>query len=237
MSPQERLIVALDLPTRADADALADALDVDVKWFKIGLELYSSEGPGLVRDYTAAGRRVFVDLKLHDIPATVERATKRLAGLGASLLTIHAAGGRAMMEAAVAGASAGAAGQGGERLRILAVTVLTSLEQSDLAGVGIQAPISELVVKRAKLAAEAGCDGVVASPHEAAALRAALPEDFLIVTPGVRPAGAALGDQKRVMTPAMARRAGADMIVVGRPIRDAQSPNAAAKRILEDLEL
>ncbi len=233
MSPEERLIVALDVPTRAEADALADALDEDVRWFKIGLELYSSEGPELVRDYTAAGRRVFVDLKLHDIPATVGRATKRLAGLGAGLLTIHSAGGKAMMEAAVTAAAEGAGDSG--RLRILAVTVLTSLEQSDLAAVGIDASISDLVVQRARLAAEAGCDGVVASPHEAAVLRAALPEEFLIVTPGVRPAGAALGDQKRVMTPSKARLAGADMIVVGRPIRDAESPSASAQSIIKEL--
>ncbi len=235
MTPKKRLIVALDVPTRADADALADALSGDVSWFKIGLELYSSEGPGLVRDYTAAGRKIFVDLKLHDIPATVGRATQRLAGLGAGLLTIHSAGGKAMMEAAVEAAAQGAGGD--ERLRILAVTVLTSLEQSDLGDVGVDKKISDLVVQRAQLAAAAGCDGVVASPHEAAALRAVLPKDFLIVTPGVRPAGAALGDQKRVMTPAKAREAGADMIVVGRPVRDAASPSVAAKSILEELAL
>ncbi len=235
MDPQDRLIVALDVPTRGDADALAAKLDSEVRWFKIGLELYSSEGPELVRDYTRAGRRVFVDLKLHDIPATVGRATSRLAGLGAGLLTLHAAGGKAMMEAAVKAAAEGK-GQG-ERLRILAVTVLTSLEQDDLHAVGIDKPVRELVVQRALLAAEAGCDGVVASPHEAAALRGALPEDFLIVTPGVRPAGAALGDQKRVMTPAKARAAGADMIVVGRPVRDAENPLAAARAIAKELSI
>ncbi|MCP4449375.1 MAG: orotidine-5'-phosphate decarboxylase [Myxococcales bacterium] len=235
MAPQDRLIVALDVPTRADADALATSLDDEVRWFKIGLELYSSEGPELVRDFVRAGRRVFVDLKLHDIPATVGRATTRLAGLGAGLLSLHAAGGKAMMEAAVKAAAEGAGD--GERLKILAVTVLTSLEQSDLGDVGIHKPIRELVVQRAQLAATAGCDGVVASPHEAAALREALPEDFLIVTPGVRPEGADFGDQKRVMTPGQARAAGADMIVVGRPVRDAESPLAAAKAIAGELRV
>lgn len=233
MDPQDRLIVALDVPTRGEADALAGKLDNEVRWFKIGLELYSSEGPGLVRDYTSAGRSVFVDLKLHDIPATVGRATSRLAGLGAGLLTVHACGGRAMMEAAVKAAKEGA--ERGHRLRILAVTVLTSLEKDDLHSVGIDKPVRELVVQRALLAADAGCDGVVASPHEAAALREALPEDFLIVTPGVRPVGASHGDQKRVMTPAAAREAGADMIVVGRPVRDAKSPLVAAKSIVEEI--
>jgi orotidine-5'-phosphate decarboxylase len=232
MRAAERLIVALDVPDRSQADALAAQLQEVVHWYKIGLELYSSEGPGLVRDYVAAGRQVFVDLKLHDIPATVARATERLADLGAGLLTIHACGGRAMMSAAVEAARKGKSSQ---RLRILAVTALTSLDQDDLVAVGIAMPMRELVIQRAMLAADAGCDGVVASPHEAAALRAVLPEEFLIVTPGVRPEGAALGDQKRVMTPAQAREAGADMIVVGRPVRDAGDPLAAARAILTEL--
>jgi orotidine-5'-phosphate decarboxylase len=228
MTAAERLIVALDVPDRSQADALASKLQSEVRWYKIGLELYSSEGPGLVRDYVAAGRQVFVDLKLHDIPATVARATARLAGLGAGLLTIHSSGGKAMMSAAVESASESG-------LKILAVTALTSLDQDDLAAVGINMPMRELVIQRALLAADAGCDGVVASPHEASALRAVLPEDFLIVTPGVRPAGAEQGDQKRVMTPAQAREAGSDMIVVGRPIRDAADPLRAAQGIIAEL--
>jgi len=235
MTPEERLIVALDVPSRGDADALAGQLSSCVRWFKIGLELYSAEGPALVRDYTAAGRKVFVDLKLHDIPATVGRATARLAHLGAGLLTVHAAGGRAMMEAAVEAAAAGSAKD--TPLGILAVTALTSLSQEDLAEVGIDTPLPELVLRRAKLAAECGCAGVVASPHEAAALRAVLPKEFLVVTPGVRPAGTDVGDQKRVMTPREARGAGADMIVVGRPVRDATSPLQAATDIIEELRV
>ncbi len=232
MQAADRLIVALDLPERAQADALASALEPDVRWYKIGLELYSSEGPTLVRDYVQAGRSVFVDLKLHDIPATVARATSRLVGLGAGLLTIHASGGKAMMSAAAEAASKAASG---ERLKILAVTVLTSLDQDDLLAVGCEMPMRELVIKRALLAADAGCDGVVASPHEASALRDVLPKDFLIVTPGVRPKGAALGDQKRVMTPSEARAAGSDMVVVGRPIRDAPDPLVAARGIIAEL--
>ncbi len=232
MLDAERLIVALDLPERSQADELATSLETAVSWYKIGLELYSSEGPGLVRDYVKSGRRVFVDLKLHDIPATVARATARLAGLGAGLLTIHSSGGKAMMRAAV---EAAAEGQQQSRLKILAVTALTSLDQDDLVAVGISMPMRKLVVQRALLAVDAGCDGVVASPHEASAIRAVVPEDFLIVTPGVRPEGAAAGDQKRVMTPAQARAAGSDMIVVGRPIRDASHPLAAAQRIIAEL--
>lgn len=232
MQDAERLIVALDLPERSQADALAAKLHEAVRWYKVGLELYSSEGPTLVRDYVELGRRVFVDLKLHDIPATVARATARLAGLGAGLLTVHSSGGKAMMAAAV---EAAAKGQKQERLRILAVTALTSLDQDDLVAVGIAMPMRELVIQRALLAVDAGCDGVVASPHEATALRAVLPDDFLIVTPGVRPKGAALGDQKRVMTPAEARAAGSDMIVVGRPIRDAGNPLVAAQNIIAEL--
>jgi orotidine-5'-phosphate decarboxylase len=232
MLDAERLIVALDVPERSQADALANSLQTAVRWYKIGLELYSSEGPSLVRDYVEQGRQVFVDLKLHDIPATVSRATAKLAGLGAGLLTVHSSGGKSMMEAAVESA---ARGQSASRLKILAVTALTSLDQDDLVAVGIAMPMRELVIQRALLAVDAGCDGVVASPHEASALRAVLPEDFLIVTPGVRPEGAALGDQKRVMTPAQARAAGSDMIVVGRPIRDASNPLAAAESIIAEL--
>jgi orotidine-5'-phosphate decarboxylase len=167
-----------------------------------------------------------LDLKLHDIPETVARATARVAGLGAGLLTVHAGGGRAMLEAAVRAAGA---------MRVLAVTVLTSLDENDLAEIGAQGPVRELVVRRARLAIAAGCAGVVASPHEIAAVRAVAPPGFLIVTPGVRPTGAEAGDQKRVMTPREARAAGADLIVVGRPLRDASDPARAARAVVDDL--
>src|SRR3954470_11718707 len=225
--PGNRLIAAIDAPGRAEADQLIDQLGGVPSWIKLGLELFCAEGPAVVRDHVARGHRVMLDLKLHDIPETVARATARIAGLGAGLLTVHAGGGRAMLEAAVKAA--------GPSLRVLAVTVLTSLDDADLAAIGAQGPIGELVVKRAQLAIAAGCAGVVASPHEVAAIRAVAPPDFLIVTPGVRPAGAAVGDQKRVMTPRDARAAGADLVVVGRPLRDAADPAAAARSIVAEL--
>lgn len=230
--PGNRLIVALDVADRAGADALVARLDGASSWVKIGLELFIAEGPGIVRDYVARGLKVMLDLKLHDIPATVGSATARAAELGAGLLTIHTGGGREMMRAAVEAARAGGAA---ERTRILAVTVLTSMDERDLADVGAAGRVEDLVVRRAQLAMEAGCDGVVASPLEAAVLRKGAPRDFLIVTPGVRPAGGEVGDQKRVMTPAEARRAGADLVVVGRPVRGAADPAAAARAIAAEL--
>jgi len=206
--PGNRLIAALDAPSRSDADALVARLAGVPSWVKVGLELFCAEGPAIVADYVARGQRVMLDLKLHDIPETVARATARVATLGAGLLTVHAGGGQAMLEAAVRAAGA---------TRVLAVTVLTSLDDADLAQIG------------------AGCAGVVASPHEIAAIRAIAPSGFLIVTPGVRPAGAEAGDQKRVMTPRQAREAGADLVVVGRPLRDASDPAAAARAIVSEL--
>ena len=224
--PGNRLIAVLDVPNRRDADALVARLAGVPSWCKIGLELFCAEGPSIVSDYVAQGRRVMLDLKLHDIPETVSRATARVAALGAGLLTVHAGGGRAMLEAAVKAAGA---------TRILAVTVLTSLDDADLAQIGAQGPMAELVVRRARLAIEAGCAGIVASPHEIAAVRAIAPPGFLIVTPGVRPAGSAAGDQKRVMTPRQAREAGADLVVVGRPLRDSADPAAAARAVVAEL--
>ena len=222
-----RLIAALDTPTRADADVFVDKLAGVPSWVKIGLELFCAEGPSIVRDYAARGLSVMLDLKLHDIPETVARATARVASLGAGLLTVHAGGGRAMLEAAVKNAG---------EMRVLAVTVLTSMDDADLADIGAQGPVGELVKRRAELAARAGCPGIVASPHEVAAVRARVPESFLIVTPGVRPAGSATGDQKRVTTPAQARAAGADLVVVGRPLRDAPDPAAAARAVIAELQ-
>ncbi|HKA90578.1 MAG TPA: orotidine-5'-phosphate decarboxylase [Haliangiales bacterium] len=222
-----RLIVALDVEDAAAAEALLAKLAGVVTRVKVGLELYTAEGPELVRRLVGRGLDVMLDLKLHDIPETVARATSRAAELGVDLLTVHVAGGTKMMQAAV-GAAAG-------RTRILGVTVLTSLTSRDLAEVAIEPSVEEVVVRRATLAMEAGLDGVVASPLEAARIRAAAPEDFLIVTPGVRPAASTADDQARVATPAAARAAGADLVVVGRPIRDAADPRAAAEAILREL--
>ncbi|MBA2538827.1 MAG: orotidine-5'-phosphate decarboxylase, partial [Deltaproteobacteria bacterium] len=185
------MIAALDAPDRTHADALVARLGDVPSWVKIGLELFCAEGPSIVDAY-ARQRRVMLDLKLHDIPETVSRATARVASLGAGLLTVHAGGGRAMLEAAV---------EAKGDMRVLAVTVLTSLDEADLTAIGANGPIGKLVELRAQLAIAAGCDGVVASPHEVAAIRAIAPPGFLVVTPGVRPAGSAKGDQKRVMTP------------------------------------
>lgn len=224
-----RLIAALDVPDAAAAHALVARLADVPSWVKVGLELFCASGPGLVRELVARGRAVMLDLKLHDIPETVARATAGVAGLGAGLVTVHAAGGRAMLAAAVR-----AARDAGDA-RVLAVTVLTSLDDADLADVGAVGPVASLVVRRARLAAEAGCDGVVCSSHEAAAIRAVAPPGFLIVTPGVRPAGAPAADQKRVMSAREARAAGADLVVVGRPLRDAADPAAAARALLTEL--
>jgi orotidine-5'-phosphate decarboxylase len=224
--PGNRLIAAIDAPGRTEADLLVDRLAGIPDWYKLGLELFCAEGPAVVHDYVGRRRRVMLDLKLHDIPETVARAAARVATLGAELVTVHASGGRAMLEAAVRHAAP---------TRVLAVTVLTSLDDADLAQIGAQGPVRELVVKRAELAVAAGCAGVVASPHEIAAVRAIAPPGFLIVTPGVRPANADRGDQKRVMTPREARAAGADLVVVGRPLRDASDPARAARAVVDEL--
>lgn len=229
MLARDRLIVALDVETLADAEAFADKLGGAVRWLKVGLELYTATGPSAVTTMRQRAR-VMLDLKLHDIPETVARATSRVAGLGAELLTIHTSGGPRMMTAA-----AEAAAKAGTGLKLLGVTVLTSMDAAELAAVGDGSDVAALVAKRARLAAECGLAGVVASPQEAAAVRAVVPPGFLIVTPGIRPAGAAKGDQVRIATPAAARAAGADLIVVGRPIRDAADPRAAAEAIVADL--
>lgn len=224
--PGNRLIAAIDAPGRQEADDFIARLEGVPDWVKIGLELFCAEGPEIVEAYVKRGLRVMLDLKLHDIPETVARAAARVATLGAGLMTVHAGGGRAMLEAAVRSAGA---------TRVLAVTVLTSLDDADLAEIGAHGPVRDLVVKRAQLAIAAGCAGVVASPHEITAVRGIASPGFLIVTPGVRPSDSAHGDQKRVMTPREARTAGADLVVVGRPLRNAKNPAAAAREIVKEL--
>jgi orotidine-5'-phosphate decarboxylase len=225
--PGNRLIAALDVSERAEADAFVARLAGAASWLKIGLELFCTVGPAIVRDYARANR-VMLDLKLHDIPETVGRATGQVSDLGAGLLTVHASGGPAMLAQAVAHAGA---------TKILAVTVLTSMDERDLAAIGVPSAVEAQVVHLARLARDAGCAGIVTSPREAAAVRAACGPDFLIVTPGVRPAGADAprDDQKRVATPSMARKAGADLVVVGRPLRDAPDAASAARAIAAEL--
>lgn len=195
---------------------------------KVGLELFVSAGPSVVKAVAAGGQRVFLDLKLHDIPETVARAVERAAALGVSFLTLHAGGGRAMMEAAARAAR-------GSELRLLAVTALTSLDQEALVEVGVERPLEDHVVRLARLAAASGIDGLVASAREVARLRAELPNAF-VVTPGIRPAGkVAQDDQARVATPGAAIRDGSSLLVVGRPLRDAQDRAAAARSLHDEV--
>ncbi len=222
-----RLIVALDVPHPEAAHALVDRLESLPVVFKIGLELIYAGGLALVRELVAEDRSVFLDAKLLDIPNTVERATASAAALGAAFMTVHGTD-RKTLDAAVRG-------RGDASMKLLAVTVLTSLDAVDLSEQGIAAPPEEVVLRRAKLAADASFDGVVASPREAEAIRAVLGDRLLIVTPGIRPAGAALADQARIATPTDALRAGADYLVVGRPITAANDPLAAAQSIIGEM--
>ena len=226
------LIVALDVNSRQEAVEKVKAIGDPVGFYKIGLELFTAEGPDVVKAVKDLGKRIFLDLKFHDIPRTVERAVKSGAKLGVDLMTIHSVGGKAMIRAAAdAAAEFGANGP-----KILAVTVLTSLDQTDLADVGIvgRTPADQ-VVAMAKFATENGAHGLVCSPKEVGTLSKMLKEGTLFITPGVRPAGSAVGDQKRVATPAEAVRDGATHLVVGRPILAAPDPVAAAKAIREEM--
>jgi orotidine-5'-phosphate decarboxylase len=227
---RDRLAFALDYPTLAEAEAGAEQVRDAVGVLKVGLELFVAEGPAAVRLGGKLGLKLFLDLKLHDIPETVERAVATAGQLGASLLTVHAAGGPRMLEAAAARAEREAAG-----LKLLAVTVLTSLDAADLAATGVSAAPAEHVLRLGKLARAAGIHGLVCSTAEVGALRGALGPDTILVTPGIRPTGSAAGDQKRVGTPASALRDGSSLLVVGRPIRDAQDPAAAARSILSEM--
>jgi orotidine-5'-phosphate decarboxylase len=227
VKPQERLIVALDVESVADARALVAALGETVSFFKVGMELaYAERGLDFARELKAAGKRVFLDLKLHDIGVTVERATRQIARLGVDFLTIHAF--PQTMAAARQGASNGA-------LKLLAVTVMTSYDDADLKEAGYACGVSELVARRARQAKDQRIDGLILSPMELAAIRPIVGSDMLLVTPGVRPAGADLGDQKRVMTPREAIAASADYIVVGRPVTRAADPAAAAEAIVSEM--
>jgi orotidine-5'-phosphate decarboxylase len=231
MGPQAKLIVALDVPTAAAAHKIVAAIGDSANIYKVGLQLYSAEGPQIIRDLIASGRQVFLELKLHDIPNTVGAAVHEAAGLGIAMLTVHALGGQRMLRAAIEAACAV-----DPSVRVVAVTVLTSMDESELGQVGVQGGILPEVMRLASLAAAAGCHGVVSSAREASQIRSHFGEDFLIVTPGVRPEGAAHGDQARVVTPAQAIAAGASHIVVGRPIIEAADPAQAAREILSQME-
>jgi orotidine-5'-phosphate decarboxylase len=225
--PRQRLIVALDVSSAAAAHKIVAAVGDSASCYKVGMQLYTAEGPSVVRDLVASGRTVFLDLKYHDIPNTVAAAVREAAGLGVSMLTIHASGGGKMMRAATEAARSTNAA-----LMILAVTVLTSLDDTDLDKLGVHGRVQDQVLRLSALALANGCHGVVASAREASALRSDLEGDFAIVTPGVRPAGTERGDQARVVTPAEAISAGATHIVVGRPITGAADPASEARAIL-----
>ena len=229
-SPKDRLAVALDLPNEREALNLVDRLGDTCQWFKVGMELYYAAGNSIVKKLRDRGFNIFLDLKLHDIPNTVAGAVRSATEAGASLLTIHASGGQAMMTAAAEAARA----PGSPRL--LAVTVLTSMDASELAGIGITVSPADQVLRLARLAQASGIDGMVCSPEEVALLRKETGPDTLLVVPGIRPAGAAIGDQKRIATPSKAIRDGASLLVVGRPITRAADPAAAAQAILEEIE-
>lgn len=221
-----RLIVPLDLPTVDEARAMVDALGDAVSFYKVGLELFASDGMALARDLKAAGKQVFLDWKLHDIGTTVQRSAAVLAQSGCDFLTVH--GEPQVMASAVRG-------KGTSNLKILAVTVLTSLSDEDLAEVGYHESARALVERRIHQAIAAGCDGVISSPHEAALARALGGKDFLVVTPGVRPDWSAKNDQARAATPLDALRAGASHIVCGRPITAANDPQTAARRVAGEM--
>ena len=226
IAARDRLIVALDLPSTEAARGLISTLGDAVSFYKIGYQLGFAGGLEFARELIGQGKQVFVDLKLHDIGNTVEKGVESIAKIGATFLTVHAY--PQTMKAAVTG-------KGGSKLKILAVTVLTSYDDKDLREAGYGSPVGELVKRRAEQARDIGLDGLVCSPEEAAALRGIAGDKMLLVTPGIRPAGAAAGDQKRIMTPARAIGAGADYLVVGRPVTEAADPKAAARSIVEEI--
>jgi len=226
-----RVIVALDFPAGKQAGAFVDRLPPGSCRLKVGKELFTREGPALVRRFVEQGHEVFLDLKFHDIPNTVARACEAAAALGVWMVNVHACGGSDMMRAARAGVEMGA----GLRPRLIAVTVLTSMDSAALADVGITATPEQQVLRLARLARAAGLDGVVCSPREVALLRADIGHDFALVTPGVRPTGAPLDDQSRVLTPVEAIQQGADYLVMGRPITQAKDPLAVLSQVNQDL--
>lgn len=239
MTPQTpdraRLAVALDLPDRTALLAMARRVAPEAGVLKVGLEAFVAEGPTLLRDLVASGADVFLDLKLHDIPNTVGRAAAMAVATGVAMVNCHASGGRDMMRAFGDEGRAAAAKAGHPVPKLIAVTILTSLDAAAVRAVGLEGSPREAALRLAILAKESGLDGVVCSPEEIETIRAACGGDFLLVVPGVRPRGEAAGDQRRVATPTAAIRAGADLLVVGRPITGASDPAAAARAIVAEI--
>ena len=227
ISPRDRLIVALDFPNQAKALALVSVLSGTVSTYKIGLQLYTAEGPGIVRAVAATGAKIFLDLKLHDIPNTVAKTVAAAGELGVQMLTVHLSGGRAMLEAAVETRS--------PTLSLLGVTVLTSATPETLRETGVNSGIEEQVLRLAQLGQKSGIDGLISSPHELRILRDRLGDQIKLITPGVRPTWAAANDQKRFTTPGEALKNGADYLVIGRPITADPDPRAAVERVFEEI--
>lgn len=225
---KEKIIVAIDTPDAASALHLVESLGDTVGWVKIGLQLFTAEGPAIIRQMKDLGRKVFLDLKFHDIPNTAREAVHSAVALGVDMTTIHLAGGRSMVQEAVGAAE-------NSSLLVLGVTVLTSLNESELHEIGVPRTPAEQVESLVALGTQVGLRGVVCSPLEISLLRARFGKTHTIVTPGVRPAGSATGDQSRIMTPGDALRAGADHLVIGRPITAAASPRDAAQKILDEI--
>lgn len=230
LSARDQLIVALDVGSGAEAQRIVTSLGEAVEVYKVGMRLYTAEGPSLVRDLIGSGRKVFLDLKYHDIPSTVAAAVAEAAKLGVTLLTVHGSGGGQMLRAAVEAAGTRDLGP-----KVLAVTVLTSIEEQDLNAIGVEGRLIDQVLRLAGVALEAGCSGLVSSAREVRALRARFGDEFLAITPGVRPRDAGRQDQARVATPADAIEAGATHLVVGRPITHAASPREAVDKILAEI--
>jgi orotidine-5'-phosphate decarboxylase len=224
---KEKIIVAVDVPTKSEAFELVEKLRDQISFFKIGLQLYTAEGPEIVRAISSTGSKTFLDLKLHDIPNTVARAVESANRLGVGMLTVHLSGGSEMIRAATAARS--------NNMLLLGVTVLTSATEETLREIGIQDKVDHQVLRLAKLGVETGIDGVVASPHEIKPLRREFGNKIKIVVPGIRPNWSEPGDQKRTMTPSEALEAGADYLVIGRPIIAHPKPQEAVAKILEEI--
>ncbi len=228
---KDRLIIALDVPNAAQAQRLVLALGDAGTFYKVGLELFTAEGPSIVRNLVSCGKKIFLDLKIHEIPNSAAGAIRSASALGVSMVTVHATGGLKMMQAASIAALAAP-----HRLTVLAVTVLTSLSDEDVRQIGYTSNSGDQVLRLARLAKNAGCGGLVSSPQEVPELRRELGAELAIVTPGIRPLGSDVGDQARISTPADALRAGASHLVVGRPINAADDPAAAAAAILTEMQ-
>ena len=236
MNNRERLIVAMDVPNLELVTQAVDRIGDAVSYYKIGMESFYSMGQTVLEEISGRNKKIFLDLKLHDIPNTVARSLRSLCRFAPAMTTIHAAGGPSMLKAAVDAANEGATYWKQPRPKLLGITVLTSISEAEWSVIGSGSSVRDSVLRLALICREAGVDGVVASPHEAAAIRAACGKDFLIVTPGIRPMDGEQGDQSRIATPSQALKDGADYLVVGRPILAAADPRLAAQAIINEME-